>query len=214
MESKQGTKQQVLQIVTPGKTAKTKRGRSEFELIVNPDKDPNLMKESKTFLQWLGEEGGAGLEGTDKLAKKYKADTPCSVCNNKKCKCDVNESEKRVVSADKTRYKVMTPSGAKWYTRRRAENILRKNEKDSTVVEHVVLTEEDTSKIKKVLFLAQQGLVKNSELNRYKVTIRKLLQSKSLTQDEKDYLNSKYDEILTKITTDPQLYQRFRNIIQ
>lgn len=213
MEKKSKNKQQVLQINTSGKTKKT-RGMSQFELVINPDKDPNLMKESKSksFLEWLGEEGGAGDQGTGKLVKKYKEDTPCAACGKTKCKC-VKES-KEVVSADRERFKVMTRTGAKWYTKRRARNLLSKKHDEPAVVEHIALTEEDTSKIKKVLFLAQQGLVKSSELNKYKVTIRKLLQTKSLTQDEKDYLNQKYDELLTKITSDPQLYQRFRVIIQ
>lgn len=214
MEKQGNNKQKVLQIVTPGKTLKTKGKKSEFELIINPDKDPNLMKESnsKSFLEWLGEEGGAGDQGTNKLVKKYKKDTPCATCKKEKCEC-VNESAADVVSADRERYKVMTRTGAKWYTKRRARNILSKRKKE-VVTEHIALTEEDTSKIKKVLFLAQQGLVKASELNRYKVTIRKLLQTKSLTQDEKDYLNSKYDNLLSMIVNDPQLYQRFRAIIQ
>lgn len=211
MEKQDKKKQQVLQINTPGKTKKTK-GKTEFQLVINPDRDPNLMKESKSFLEWLDEEGGAGDQGTGKLTKKYKKDTPCAVCGKTGCKC-VNEG--RTESADRERYKVMTRTGAKWYTKRRRQNILSKQRPANyDVVEHVSLTEEDTSKIKKVLFLAQQGLVKPSELNKYKITIRKLLQTKTLTQDEKDYLNSKYDDLLSMIVSDPQLYQRFRVIIQ
>ena len=85
--------------------------------------------------------------------------------------------------------------------------------KQDTQVESVNLSEEDMDKVKKIFYLAQRGMVSAAELGKFRLIIKRMLDNRTLTINEKDYLLKKYQELLDLILSDSSLTQRFWSLL-
>ena len=128
----------------------------------------------------------------------------------------VDEAYYEKARADQKMVKVRVPSktgGYRYVWRRQKQPLHTSISKQDMQVESVTLNEEDLDKIKKVFYLAQRGMVKQSELGNFRLIVKKFLQNKTLTMNEKDYLLKKYQDLLDFILKDDSLTQRFWSVL-
>lgn len=168
------------------------------------------------------EEYGAGFWGTDTLTQNLKADTPGEKGKKRKViptevkEDSVDEAYYEKSRADQKMVKTRVPDGKggfKYIWRRQKQPLHISSGKQETQVESVNLNEEDLAKIKKVFYLAQRGMVKPSELAQFRLIVKKFMEDRNLSMNEKDYLLTKYNDLLDFILKDDSLTQRFWSLL-
>lgn len=168
------------------------------------------------------EEYGAGFWATDTLTQNLKADTPGEKGKKRKVvppevkEETIDEAYYEKARADQKMIKtrVRTKDGSyKFVWRRQKQPLHIASGKQETQVESVSLNEEDLAKIKKVFYLAQRGMVKSSEIGQFRLIVKKFMENRTLTMNEKDYLLKKYQELLDFILKDDSLTQRFWSLL-